>query len=371
MSLALTEEQELLQHTVREFVQEKVPVKAFRSLRDGNETDGFDRKLWAEMCELGWASVPFSKDVGGAGLGYAELGSVLEELGRTLAATPLFATVVLGGSAVELAGNDAQRKEILTEVCAGNRLLALAFQETPRFDPSVIETRADIDGGGYRLTGGKIFVLDGHVADTIVVSARIPNGEVGLFLVDSRATGLEVARTIMVDSRNAANLTFDATPAEALGDPSGGATVLERVLDRGAIALSAEMLGGIQESFDRTLQYLKDREQFGAKIGSFQALKHRAADWFCEVELARSIVLKALRAVDADSADLATLASAAKGRASDVYIHSGEEGVQLHGGIGMTDEEDIGLYLKRARVAELTLGDGGYHRDRFALLQGY
>jgi len=353
-------------------VREKSPVKAFRSLRDRNEADGFDRKLWVEMCELGWAGVPFSEDVGGAGLGYAELGVVLEELGRTLAATPLFATVVLGGSAIELAGSDLQRKEILADVCAGHRLLALAFQETPRFDPSVTLTQAEVDGdGGYRLTGSKIFVLDGHVADTLIVSARTANGGVGLFLVDSRATGLEVARTLMVDSRNAANLTLDATQALALGDPNGGAAVLERVLDRGAIALSAEMLGGVQESFDRTLQYLRDREQFGVKIGSFQALKHRAADWFCEVELTRSIVLKALRAIDADSADLATLASAAKARASDVYIHSGEEGVQLYGGIGMTDEEDIGLYLKRARVAELTLGDGGYHRDRFARLQGY
>ena len=371
MTLVLTEEQELLQQTARDFVRDKSPVKAFRSLRDRDEADGFDRKLWLEMCELGWAGVPFSEDVGGAGLGYAELGVVFEELGRTLAATPIFATVVLGGSAVELAGSDLQRKEILTDVCAGNRLLALAFQETPRFDPSVTLTHVEQSGDGYQLTGSKIFVLDGHVADTLIVSAQTANGGVGLFLVDSRATGLEVVRTRMVDSRNAANLTFDATPAEALGDPRVGAAVLERVFDRGAIALSAEMLGGMQGSFDRTLQYLRDREQFGVKIGSFQALKHRAADWFCEVELARSIVLKALRAVDADSADLATLASAAKARASDVYIHSGEEGVQLHGGIGMTDEEDIGLYLKRARVVELTLGDGGYHRDRFARLQGY
>ena len=203
--------------------------------------------------------MPFSEDVGGAGLGYAELGVVFEELGRTLAATPIFATVVLGGSAVELAGSDLQRKEILTDVCAGNRLLALAFQETPRFDPGVTGTRAEVDGGGYRLTGSKIFVLDGHVADTLIVSAQTANGGVGLFLVDSRATGLEVARTLMVDSRNAANLTFDATPAEALGDPRVGAAVLERVFDRGAIALSAEMLGGMQGSFDRTLQYLRDR----------------------------------------------------------------------------------------------------------------
>ncbi len=209
------------------------------------------------------------------------------------------------------------------------------------------------------------------MADTLVVSTRTESGSTGLFLVDAQADGLEVSRTVMVDSRNAANVTFDAVPAELLGAPDRGEAVLSRVLDRGAIALSAEMLGGIQESFDRTLEYLRVREQFGVKIGSFQALKHRAADWFCEVELARSIVLKALRAIDEDSPDLARLASAAKARASDVYIHSGAEGVQLHGGIGMTDEEDIGLYLKRARVAELTLGDGGYHVDRFASLQGY
>jgi alkylation response protein AidB-like acyl-CoA dehydrogenase len=225
MTLVLTEEQELLQRTARDFVREKSPAKAFRSLRDRNEADGFDRKLWVEMCELGWAGVPFSEDVGGAGLGYAELGVVLEELGRTLAATPLFATVVLGGSAVELAGSDLQRKEILTDVCAGHRLLALAFQETPRFDPSVTLTQAEVDGGGYRLTGSKIFVIDGHVADTLIVSAQTANGSVGLFLVESPATGLEVGRTFMVDSRNAANVISELTRADALGDPSGGAAL--------------------------------------------------------------------------------------------------------------------------------------------------
>ncbi len=370
MSLVLTEEQELLRDTARDFVQENFPVKAFRELRDARDPDGFDRKRWAELCELGWAGIPFDEAYGGAGLGYAELGVVLEELGRTLAATPLLATVALGGGAVALAGNETQKKEILSEVCAGKRLLALAFQETLHFSPGVVETTAVADAGAFRLTGTKRFVLDGHIAHTLIVSAKSEKG-VGLFLVDAGAEGLTIERTNNVDSRNAATVTLAGAPAQALGDPARGGQVLEVVLDQGAIALSAEMLGGIQESFDRTLIYLKERDQFGAKIGSFQALKHRAADWFCEVELARSIVLQALRAVDTGGDDVAKLASAAKARSSDVYLHSGEEGVQLFGGIGMTDEEDIGLYLKRARVAELTLGDGGYHRDRYATLEGY
>lgn len=371
MSLILSEEQELLRDTARDFVQEHLSVKAFRAIRDQDVADGFDRKIWAELCELGWAGIPFSEEVGGAGLGFAELGVVLEELGRTLAPTPLLATVALGGTAVALAGNETQQKEILTAVCAGERLLALAFQETPRFNPEVVETRAETAADGYTLTGEKRLVVDGHVADTLVVTARSADGSVGLFLVDAGAAGLSVERTRMVDSRNAANVRFDGTPAQALGDPTASAAVVDEVLDRAMIALSAEMLGGIQESFERTLQYLKDRDQFGVKIGTFQALKHRAADWFCEVELARSIVLMALRGVDDVAPNLPQLASAAKARTSDVYIQSGEEGVQLFGGIGMTDEEDIGLYLKRARVTELWLGDGDYHRHRFATLEGY
>jgi alkylation response protein AidB-like acyl-CoA dehydrogenase len=377
--LILSEDQELIRDTARELVQAKSPLKEMRRMRDVRDPDGFSRGLWKEAVELGWAGIPFGEGVGGAGLGYAELGIVLEELGRTLAPTPILSTVVLAGSAIELAGSAAQKDTLLRGICDGSRLLALAHQETPRFAPYRTATRAEKTAGGWRISGKKIFVLDGHVADTLVVVARSAGAEsdrdgLGLFLVPASAKGVSIARTTIIDGRNAARVELGGVEVgadAALGAPGAAADVLDGVFDRGAAALASEMMGGIQEAFDRTLAYLKARDQFGVKIGSFQALKHRAAEWFCEVELTRAIVLEALRAIDGDDKNAARLVSAAKARASDTFILSGEEGVQMHGGIGMTDEEDIGLFLKRARSAEQTLGDAGYHRDRFAKLGGY
>jgi alkylation response protein AidB-like acyl-CoA dehydrogenase len=377
--LILSEDQELIRDTARELVQAKSPVKEMRRLRDARDADGFSRALWKEAVELGWAGIPFAEEYGGAGLGFAELGLVMEELGRTLAPTPMLSTVVLAGSAVQLAGSAAQRELLLRGICDGSRLLAFAHQETPRFAPYRTATRAEKTASGWRLSGRKLFVLDGHVADTLVVVARVSGAEadragLGLFLVPATQRGVAIARSVLIDGRNAAQVELggvEIAADAALGAPGAAADVLDAVFDRGAAALAAEMMGGIQEAFDRTLAYLKARDQFGVKIGSFQALKHRAADWFCEVELTRAIVLEALRAIDAGSKDAAKLVSAAKARASDTFMLSGEEGVQMHGGIGMTDEEDIGLFLKRARAAEQTLGDAGYHRDRFATLGGY
>ncbi len=378
-TLILNEDQELLRDTAREFVQSKSPVKEMRRLRDARDADGFSRALWKEAAELGWAGIPFAEEYGGAGMGYAELGVVLEELGRTLAPTPILSTVVLAGSAVQLAGSAAQREAILRGICDGSRILALAHQETPRFSAYRCATRAEKTASGWRITGKKLFVLDGAAADTLVVVARVSGGEsdrdgLGLFLVSATQKGVAVARTTLIDGRNAAQLAFDGVELNAdaaLGAAGAAADVLDQVFDRGAAALASEMMGGIQEAYDRTLAYLKTRDQFGVKIGTFQALKHRAADWFCEVELTRGIVLDALRAIDAGSRDAAKLVAVAKARASDVFMQTGEEGVQMHGGIGMTDEEDIGLFLKRARASEQTLGDGSYHRDRFARLSGY
>ncbi len=379
MSLVLTEEQELLQETARGFVQERSPVAGLRELRDKVDETGFNRELWKEMAELGWAGIVFPEQVGGAGLGYAELGIVLEEAGRTLRAHPLISTVLLGGNTVLLGGNETQKKDLLPAICAGEVLLALAYMEDARHEPHRVSTRAEPTGSGYRITGKKIFVLDGHVADQLIVLARTA-GERGdrdgltLFLVDSRAPGLSVTRTLMVDSRNAALVEFESVEvdrSQIVGQLDRATGLLGPVLDRATIGLCAEMLGSIQEAFDRTVSYLKEREQFGVPIGSFQALKHRAAEMFCEVELARSTVLEALRAVDADRPDLPEIASHAKSRCSDTFILVGNEAVQMYGGIGMTDEEEIGFFLKRARVAEQTFGDAAYHRDRFASLRGY
>ncbi len=379
MSLVLTEEQELLQQTAREFVKQRSPVAKLRELRDSRSPDGFSRELWKEMAELGWVGIVFPEEYGGAGLGYAELGLVIEECGRQLVAESFLSTVLLGGNAVLLAGNETQRKDVLPAVCAGERILAMAHQETSRHDPYRNALRAEASGGGYRLSGEKVFVLDGHVADQLVVVARTSGAVddregISLFLVNPDAKGMSTTRTYLVDSRNAARIRFEGLEVDRsalLGEAGRGAAILDRVLDRATVGLCAEMLGGIQEAFDRTLAFLKERAQFGVPIGSSQALKHRAGEMFCQIELARSVVLEALRALDEERADAPELASLAKARCADTYFLVGNEAVQMHGGIGVTDESEIGFFLKRARVAQMTLGDAAYHRDRFARLRGF
>ncbi|MFI5317480.1 MAG: acyl-CoA dehydrogenase family protein [Myxococcota bacterium] len=375
----MTEEQELLRNTAREFVSEHTPVKELRRLRDSNDPVGFSRGLWKQMAELGWAGIVLPEEFGGADLGYADFGVVLEECGRSLAATPLVSTVLLGASALLLAGNGTQQKDVLAAVAKGDAILALALQEGPHHAPYQVATRAEATRDGYKLTGKKTFVQDGHVADRIIVAARSAGkpGErdgLSLFLVPKSARGLRVTRTLMVDGRNSAQIELDGVEVDksaAVGHVGRGADVLDPVLDRATIGFSAELLGTICEAFERTIDYLKTRKQFGVPIGSFQALKHRAAAMFTEVELSRSIVLDALRAIDEKRPDVSALASVAKARVSDTAHLVGNEAVQMFGGIGVTDEEEIGLFLKRARVAELTFGDATFHRARFATLNGF
>lgn len=378
MTLALTEEQELLRDTAREFAAENSPVTAFRELRDSSDQAGFSRELWKEMAELGWAGVILPEEFGGSGLGYRELGVLLEECGRTLVAHPFLSTVLLGGNAVLLGGSEAQKSQLLPAVAKGEQILALAFQETGRFGPYTVSTKAEASGTGFQISGEKIFVLDGHVADKLAVVARTSGSSgdrdgLSLFLVDPGSDSVEVTRTIMVDGRNAARVRLNGTEVghnDLLGTQDAGAEILDTVFTRATLGLSAEMLGTTQECFDRTVAYLKTREQFGVPIGSFQALKHRAAEMFCELELCHSVVRAGLRSIDLDANDATTLASAAKARLSETGVLVGCEGVQMHGGIGMTDEEDIGLFLKRLHATAATLGDGAYHRSAFAdLLQ--
>jgi alkylation response protein AidB-like acyl-CoA dehydrogenase len=331
------------------------------------------------MAGLGFAGMSLPEKYGGGGLGLAELGIVLEEIGQNLAPTPLLSTALLGGGAILLGGPEPLREAWLPGICAGDMVVALAHDEGPRHAPYAVATRAERDGQGFVLRGEKAFVVDGYGADALVVVARssgAPGEREGLtlFLVPGKAPGLSERRLETVDSRNVARVVLDAVRVsehDIVGAPERGAEVLDPVLSRAAAALSAEMLGGLSEAFDRTIAYLKTRRQFGVCIGSFQALKHRASLMFCEVELTRSLVLEALRAIDAGREDALLLASAAKARASDTYVLVTNEAVQMHGGVGVTDELDIGLYLKRARVAEALLGGAAYHRDRFAKLRGY
>ncbi|MFT5442339.1 MAG: alkylation response protein AidB-like acyl-CoA dehydrogenase [Myxococcota bacterium] len=379
MALVLTEEQELLKESAVDYLNDKSPVTHLRELRDNDDEVGFSRAIWKEMAQLGWAGIIFPEEHGGADMGYAELGILLEESGRRLAPYPLLSTVVLGGGSLMAGGNEEQQKKILPGVCSGDTLLALASQEQGRFAPYTCKTTAAAVGDGYTLNGSKTFVLDGHVADHLIVVARTSGATsdrdgLTLFLVAGDATGVKTTRTKMVDSRNAAQIAFEnvsVSASDVVGTVDAGADVLDAVFDRATAAISAELLGISSEVFERTLVYLKTREQFGTLIGTFQALKHRAADMFCEIELSKSVVLDALRAIDAGRDDTSRVVSAAKARTSDTAGQVTREGVQMHGGIGMTDEEEIGLFLKRAKAAELTFGDGGYHRDRFAALLGF
>ena len=364
MTLILNEETRMVRDTALQFFRERSPITALRKLRDDNDPNGFDRALWRQMAELGWTGFLVSEDYGGSAFGVTGLGQVMEAAGRTLAATPLLSTALLGASLLDLGGSPAQKDEHLPPLIAGERIFALALEEISRHAPHHIKTTADKSS---RLTGVKKFVLDGHIADVLIVVARDGDG-IGLFLVDANAPGVTRTRTIMVDSRNAATITFNNAQAERL---AGGPDVLETVLDRARACLAAEMLGSSAEAFERTVQYLKDRKQFGVQIGTFQALKHRAAQMFCEIEVTRSAVVAALSALDEHANDAAALASLAKAKANDTIYLCGNEGIQMHGGIGMTDEHEIGFFLKRARVAQATFGDAAFHRDRYAGLMGY
>jgi alkylation response protein AidB-like acyl-CoA dehydrogenase len=380
MQFALSDEQQLLRESAAAFVRDNSSLRRIRALRDSRDADGFSRHLWKQMAELGWLGIVFPDTYGGLGLGHKELALVLEELGKGLMPEPVLSSVLLGGAAVWLGGSEAQRQSVLSPLITGDLLLALAYQERQsRYQLEHVTTRAERAGDGWRLSGEKYMVLDGHIADRLVVSARSSGGArdrdgVTLFLLDAHAPGITVTRQWTVDSRNAALIRFAATPAapaDVLGPVGGGAALLATVIDRATAGLCAEMLGSMEAAFAMTLDYLKTRQQFGAPIGSFQALKHRAAVMFTELELARSAALAAAMAIDESNPRAPEFVSVAKARCSDTFMLIGNEGVQMHGGIGMTDEHDIGFFLKRARAAESTFGDAAHHRDRFAALQGY
>ncbi len=376
MPLVLNEEQNMLKDAAKDFCTNSTPITQMRKLRDDKDETGFDKDTWQQMVELGWAGITIPEDFGGLGFGYMGMGVVMEECGRTLTCSPLLASAVLGAGAIQHGGSDDLKGELLPQVAGGELLLALALEETPHHSPYGSATKAEKSGDAYKVTGSKKFVLDGHIADKIVVVAR-SSGSAGdrdgltLVLVDREGDGVAVTRTIMADSRNAANIELSGAAGVLLGEEGKGADVLDKVLDAGRIVLAAEMLGSVQECFERTVEYLKVREQFGVPIGSFQALKHRAAQMFCEVELSKSVVLDALSALDEDRADVAEMASLVKARLNDTYNLVSSEGVQMHGGIGMTDEHEIGFFLKRSRVSEHTMGNSAFHRDRYGVLQGY
>lgn len=375
----LNEEQVMLREAAKAWADEKSPVSALRKLREAKSDIGFDRALWKDMAQMGWAGVIIPESHGGADFGYRSLGLVLEETGRTLTASPLVATALTAASALILGGNAHQQAAWLPKIAVGEIVASLAVDETAHHAPNKIALTATKAGDGYVLDGKKTFVLEGLAADLLIVAARTSGGHadeagITLFLVETSAKGLSRQGLHMIDHRGVANISFDKVSVHGdavLGTVDGGFGVLEATLDRARIGLAAEMMGTATQAFEITLDYLKTRTQFGQGIGTFQALQHRAAKLYTDLELARSCVQAALDALDDKANDVRALASLAKAKAGDVLHLASNEMVQMHGGIGMTDAHDAGLYMKRARVAEASFGGSSYHRDRYAKLGGF
>jgi len=382
MALVLSEDQQLLKDAARSFCQQNSPIAVLRRLRDEKIPRGYDEAIWKQMLELGWTGMAVTEAYGGFEFGYAGLGIVLEETGRTLVNSPLIASTLLSTSLLSIAGNEAQKTKLLPALVAGDILMSVALDEQVQHQPHNIASTARKEDGAYIINAAKTFVLDGHIADKLIVVART-SGEntdregISLFLVDADSECVTITRTFMLDSRNSARVELSnvrVLPEALLGEEGRGYAALEQVLDIGRIGIAAEMLGSIESVFAAILEYLKQREQFGVLIGSFQALQHRAAIMYSEIELCRSVIRAAVNSLDDPECSVeerAKFASLAKAKLSEVFELVSNEGVQMHGGIGMTDEFDIGFYLKRARVAQQFLGDATFHRDRYATLNRF
>ena len=378
MSLVLNEEQIFLKDSAKKFASEKTPTTHFREVRDSEIDNCYDDKIWQEMVSLGWTGILVPEEYGGSNFGVAGISSILEELGKTLTPSPLFSTAVVGVSLIKFA-SDEVKKEILPKVVQEGLRLCFALEESNHHDPLKISCEAKNDGTNFIITGEKSFVVDGGFADKIIVACRT-SGEKGdknglsLFILNRNSKGLTITPTKMVDSRNAANMKFDNVKVSSdmlIGREDNAYEIIESVLDISRAAISAEMLGSALQAYEITLDYLKEREQFGSKIGSFQALQHRAAIMFSELELCKSCVIESITSFDEGGNDSERLASLTKAKVGEVFHLISNESVQMHGGIGVTDEYDIGLYLKRARVAEQIFGNSEFHKNRYAELTGY
>jgi acyl-CoA dehydrogenase len=379
MKLVLNEEQQMLSDSAKDFAANRTPVNHFRSLRDNNDPLNWDKDVWKEMVDLGWSGILIPQEFGGSDFGLAGISVIMQEVGKTLTPSPLFATAVMGASAINTFGTQEQKAEYLPKIAAGKITTAIAIDEESHHAPFNSIAQAELVGDEWVLNGKKKFVVDGASADILIVLARtsgVKGDKAGLtlFIVDANHTGVEIIKTDMADCRNYANIVLDNVTISKdalLGDQESGGEAIDKILDEGRIALSAEMLGNSEAAFEMTLNYLKERKQFGVLIGTFQALQHRAAEMFCEIELTKSAVMAAMQGADENNNDLQRMASLAKSIAGETLYLVSNESVQMHGGIGVTDEYDIGFYMKRARVAEVIFGGANFHQERYANLSNF
>ena len=378
MPLYLDDDQSMLRDSAREFMKGEAPVAHFREFRDKDCKDGFSHGLWKQFAEMGFTGMLIREEDGGLGMGNVEAGVVLEEIGRNLTPSPFLTTSVAGVAALNEAGKD-MRDRWFPSIVAGDTVLALAIDEGAKHRPADIAMTAERAGNGFRLNGKKQFVVQGASADMIIVAARTA-GSAGekdgltLFAVEKDASGMTADSARLVDSAMAAHVAFDnveVTADAVIGEVDQGWAVLEKMLGAGRTGAASETIGVGSGAMDMTIDYLKQRKQFGQLIGEFQALQHRAAHLYSEIEIARSAVLKAQQLLDEGDAGAPLMVSVAKAKAGRATNLAVREGVQMHGGIGMTDEYDIGLYMKRDRALSEFFGDANYHTNLVAEMNGY
>jgi alkylation response protein AidB-like acyl-CoA dehydrogenase len=371
MPLYLTDDQAMLRDTARQFMASEGAIATqLRKYRDRNCKDGFGHALWRQFGEMGFTGILIDEADGGLGLGHVEAGIIMEEIGRNLTPSPFLVTAV---AAVEALRGTALRERWLPGILAGETLAALAVDEEPKHRPETIAMRAERSGNGFRLTGAKQFVVQGAAANFLVVAARAEEG-LTLFAVEKDAANMDVDGVRLADSSIGARIAFNGVEVDAdavIGEVGQGEAILTRVLDAGRAGAAAEMIGVASGAAEMTVDYLKQRKQFGRLIGEFQVLQHRQAHLYAELEIARAVTLKAQQMLDEGAAEAEMMVSVAKAKAGRVSTLAVQEGVQMHGGIGMTDEFDIGLYMKRDRVLNELFGDANYHADRVARLLGY
>tara|TARA_B100000767_G_scaffold3237_1_gene3090 strand:- start:630 stop:1754 length:1125 start_codon:yes stop_codon:yes gene_type:complete len=374
MTLIINEEQKMLKESTKEFLDSKSPLSSMRNLRDNN-FQTYNKDLWVEMVEMGWTSLTIPEKYNGLNFGYVGLGQVLEEMGRKLTVSPIISTVLMSSTLINLSKNEILKTKLFQEIMNGSKLLTLAHEEGKHHNSNSLDTLISKEEDFFVLNGKKNFVIDGSISDYLIVSAKDESGSNTLIvLVDADTNGIKFNHKVHMDSRTYSDITFNNVKIEKdnfLSSNGDGFSILDKTFDIARIGLASEMLGSVQEAFEITMAYLKEREQFGVKIGSFQALQHRSALMFGEIELCKSIVLKALQSIDSNDSNLSKQASLAKAKLGLVFKLVSNEAVQMHGGIGVTDDADVGFFLKRARVIQRILGDSDYHLDRLAKINSY
>ena len=374
MSLVINEEQNMLKSSAKELLDLKSPISLMRELRDNNYNQ-FDPNLWKEMVEMGWTALTIPEEYNGLNFGYVGLGQVIEEMGRKLTVSPMISTVLISTTIVGLSKNEVLKSKLFDEIMSGKKLCTLAHEESTHHNPKIDLSIISNDNEKFILNGKKRFVIDATISDYLIISANSEsNGTLELIIIDSKSKGITFNNKVHMDSKIYSDISFnnvEFSKDNFLSTENDGKKILSKALDIACVGLAAEMLGNIQQAFDMTIQYLKEREQFGVKIGSFQALQHRSAIMFGEIELCKSIVLKALQAIDSGDENLPELASLAKSKLGLTSKLVTNEAVQMHGGIGVTDDADIGFFLKRVRVSQRIFGDSNYHLDRVAKFNSY